>query len=116
MIAAVLCGYVALVLIVGVLANRTGGGDAGSPEDDFLAGRGLGAVVLFMAQFGTNAPAVVLVGIPGKTYHGGIATFGLNAPVVALGVPLTFWLVGSPARLCCTIAISPHWSGRSGEA
>ena len=87
--------YAALVLGIGLLASRR---PSRSPEDYFLAGRSLGTLVLFMALFGTNCTAFVLVGIPGQAYHDGIGIFGVNAPIVALGIPLTFWLVGSPAR------------------
>ncbi|MEQ8276093.1 MAG: sodium:solute symporter family protein [Deltaproteobacteria bacterium] len=87
--------YVLLVIGIGIASNRKS--DA-SPEDYFLAGRGLGSVVLFMALFGTNCTAFVLVGIPGRAYHDGVAVFGVNAPIIALGIPLCFWLIGSPAR------------------
>jgi len=87
--------YVVAVLTVGVLATR---GASNSPEEYFLAGRKLSNVVLFMALFGTNCTAFVLVGIPGRAYHDGIAVFGLNAPIAALGISLTFWAIGSPAR------------------
>ena len=59
------------------------------------SGRGLGPLVLFMALFGTNATAFVLVGIPGLAYHAGIGVFGVNAPLAALGIPLTFWAIGA---------------------
>ena len=87
--------YVVAVLVVGLLATR---GAARSPEEYFLAGRRLGTVVLFMALFGTNATAFVFVGIPGRAYHDGIGVFGINAPIVALCTPLTFFLIGVPAR------------------
>lgn len=87
--------YVVLVIGVGLWANRRA---AASPEEYFLAGRGLGTLVLFMALFGTNATAFVLVGIPGRAYHDGVGVFSVNAPIIALGVPLTFWAVGAPAR------------------
>ncbi len=87
--------YVAVVGLLGVAASRRA---AASPEEYFLAGRGLRTVVLFMALFGTNCTTFVLVGIPGLAYQLGIGVFGLNAAIVALGVPLTFWLIGSPAR------------------
>lgn len=87
--------YVALVIAVGALATRR---SARSPEEYFLAGRGLGTPVLFMALFGTNCTAFVLVGIPGLAYRGGIGVFGLNAPIIALGIPLSFWAIGVPAR------------------
>jgi len=87
--------YVGVVLALGFIATRRAGK---SPEEYFLAGRTLGPVVLFMALFGTNNTSFVLVGIPGLAYALGIGVFGLNAPIVALGIPLTFWAVGSPAR------------------
>ena len=90
-----LLAYAVLVLSVGLLATRTAGR---SPEDYFLAGRRLGLVVLFMALFGTNATAFIFVGIPGRAYHDGIGIFSVNAPIVALFTPLTFYLVGVPAR------------------
>lgn len=91
----VLAVYAAAVLALGALAARRA---SSSPEDYFLAGSGLGTVVLFMALFGTNCTPFVLVGIPGRAYHDGAAVFGLNVPVVALGIPLSFWAVGVPAR------------------
>lgn len=87
--------YVAAVIGVGWWVGRRA---EASPEEYFLAGRGLGTLVLFMALFGTNATAFVLVGIPGRAYHDGLGVFGLNAPIIALGVPLTFWAIGAPAR------------------
>ncbi len=94
-LAAVLGLYAALVIGVGIVATR---GSASSPEDYFLAGRKLGTLVLFMALFGTNATSFVLVGIPGRAYHDGIGVFSVNAPIVALFTPLTFYLLGAPAR------------------
>lgn len=87
--------YVLVVLVLGAVATRRA---TRSPTEYFLAGRGLGTVVLFMALFGTNATSFVLVGIPGHAYVHGVGTFGLNAPIVALGIPLTFWAIGAPAR------------------
>lgn len=87
--------YIGVVLVLGILANRRA---SSSPEEYFLAGRALGPLVLFMALFGTNNTSFVLVGIPGLSYDLGIGVFGLNAPIVALGIPLTFWAIGAPAR------------------
>ena len=95
LIAGPLLAYVAAVLLIGMAAARSSGS---SPEAYFLAGRTLGPLVLFMALFGTNCTAFVLVGIPGRAYHDGLGVFGVNAPIIALGVPLTFWAIGSPAR------------------
>lgn len=87
--------YVTVVLVLGLISTRRAGK---SPEDYFLAGRALGPLVLFMALFGTNNTSFVLVGVPGKAYNLGIGVFGLNAAIVALGIPLVFWAVGEPAR------------------
>jgi len=87
--------YVVLVIAAGALAARRSGR---SPEEYFLAGRGLGTGVLFMALFGTNCTAFVLVGVPAMAYREGLGIFGLNAPIVALGIPLSFWAIGVPAR------------------
>ena len=87
--------YVLIVGGLGLLAARR---SSRSPEEYFLAGRGLGTAVLFMALFGTNCTSFVLVGIPGLAYRHGLGVFGLNAAIVALGVPLTFFLIGVPAR------------------
>jgi len=87
--------YFGLVLLLGALAARS---SSRSPEEYFLAGRGLGTIVLFMALFGTNTSSFVLVGIPGMSYVHGIGVFGLNAAIVALGIPLSFWAIGAPAR------------------
>ena len=91
-----LAAYVVAVLAIGIAATRRA---STSPEAYFLAGRTLGPLVLFMALFGTNCTAFVLVGIPGRAYHDGVGVFSVNAPIIALGVPLTFWFVGRPARL-----------------
>ena len=94
-LAIAVAAYFLVVTLLGVAAGRS---SRSSPEEYFLAGRGLGTAVLFMALFGTNCTTFVLVGIPGLAYRMGIGVFGLNAAIVALGVPLTFWAIGAPAR------------------
>jgi len=87
--------YILVVLGVGWLATRRSGK---SPTEYFVAGRSLGPLILFMSLFGTNCTPFILIGIPGKAYHDGVGLFGLNAPLIALGIPLTFWAIGAPAR------------------
>lgn len=87
--------YIGVVVVLGFLATRRA---SRSPTEYFLAGRALGPLVLFMALFGTNNTSFVLVGIPGLSYNLGLGVFGLNAPIVALGIPLTFWAIGAPAH------------------
>ncbi|MCA9711076.1 MAG: sodium:solute symporter family protein [Myxococcales bacterium] len=86
--------YLAVVLAIGAVAyRRTGSGT----EEYFLGGRTARTVVLFMALLGTNVTPFVLMGIPGLAYHHGVGVFGLNAAIVALGIPWTFYAIGYPA-------------------
>jgi SSS family solute:Na+ symporter len=87
--------YLLITLVIGWLAWRR---TAATAEDYFLGGRAARTFVLFMALFGTNVTPFVLLGIPGLSYHHGVSIFGLNAAVVGLGIPLTFFLIGDPAR------------------
>ncbi len=86
--------YFAVVATIAALASRR---NVGGAEDYFLGGRSARTLVLFMALLGTNVTPFVLMGIPGLAYHHGIGVFGLNAAIVALGIPLTFWAIGYPA-------------------
>lgn len=52
-IATAALAYFAAVTVIGLVAGR---GSSRSPEDHFLAGRGLGTVVLFMARSGGRRP------------------------------------------------------------
>ena len=90
----VVIAYFAIVLVIGALAYRK---TENTAEDYFLGSRSAKTVVLFMALFGTNVTPFVLMGIPGLAYHHGIAVFGLNAAIIVLGIPLSFWLIGYPA-------------------
>lgn len=93
-IATVVLLYFAVVGGIAYAASRRGSADA---EDYFLGGRSAKTLVLFMALLGTNVTPFVLMGIPGLAYHHGVGVFGLNAAIVALGIPLTFWAIGYPA-------------------
>ena len=85
-IAATLAAYAACLLLIGFAANR---GAARTPDEYFLAGRRLGPVVLFMALFGTNATAFVLIGVPGLAYHDGIGVFSANARKSGCAMPIS---------------------------
>ncbi|MCA9652015.1 MAG: sodium:solute symporter family protein [Myxococcales bacterium] len=86
--------YLVVVLAIGVLAYRRTGS---SSEEYFLGGRSARTVVVFMALLGTNVTPFVIMGIPGLAYHHGVGVFGLNASIVALGIPWTFYAIGFPA-------------------
>ncbi len=95
-IGAVLVAYLVVVAAIGTVAARR---TSAEPEDYFLGGRAARTLVLFMALFGTNVTPFVLMGIPGIAYHDGVGVYGMNAAIVALGIPLSFWLIGEPARV-----------------
>ncbi len=86
--------YLAVVVAIGAVAYRRTGR---SSEEYFLGGRTAKTVVLFMALLGTNVTPFVIMGIPGLAYHQGVGVFGLNAAIVALGIPWTFYVIGWPA-------------------
>lgn len=92
--ALVILVYMVIVLCIGAVAYRR---SVQTAEDYFLGGRAAKTVVLFMALFGTNVTPFVLMGIPGLAYHAGVGVFGQNAAIVALGIPITFYLIGYPA-------------------
>ncbi len=86
--------YLVIVVVIGAVAyRRTGSGT----EEYFLGGRSARTLVLFMALLGTNVTPFVIMGIPGLSYHHGVGVFGLNAAIVALGVPWTIYAIGYPA-------------------
>jgi SSS family solute:Na+ symporter len=93
----VLLVYFGVVGAIGFAAYRRGQQGEGGAEDYFLAGRTARTIVLFMALFGTNVTPFVLMGIPGRAYHDGVGVFGYNAAIVALGIPVSFYLIGYPA-------------------
>ena len=98
--------YLAITLAIGFVAYRR---TTRSADDYFLGGRTTRTFVLFMALFGTNVTPFLLLGIPGLSYHSGIGEFGRNAAIIALGIPLTFYLIGYPAYIAARAigAITP---------
>jgi SSS family solute:Na+ symporter len=94
--ALVIALYFVAMLALGWIAERQS--RARNAEEYYLAGRGLSSLALFFALFGTNCSPFVLMGIPSQSYHDGLGIFSLNAPIIALGIPLTFWWIGVPAR------------------
>ncbi|MCA9716366.1 MAG: sodium:solute symporter family protein [Myxococcales bacterium] len=98
--------YLAITLGIGYVAYRR---TTAAADDYFLGGRTARTFVLFMALFGTNVTPFVLLGIPGISYHAGIGEFGRNAAIIALGIPLTFYLIGYPAYVAARAigAITP---------
>ena len=95
--AAVVFGYLALVLSIGVFAGRSGAVSSGrgEAEDYFLAGRSIGPVVFLLSLFGTNMTAFSILGASGHAFANGIVTFGLMASSSALVIPVGLFVIGT---------------------
>ena len=94
--AAVVFGYLALVLSIGVFAGRAGAGSGrGEAEDYFLAGRSIGPVVFLLSLFGTNMTAFSILGASGHSFANGIVTYGLMASSSALVIPIGLFVIGT---------------------
>ncbi len=85
--------YFGVLVGIGAFSYRM---SYGTPEDFFVARRGIGAFALFIGVFATNMTAFFMMGIPGASYHNGIGIYGWVAAPVALLTPLFFYLVGYP--------------------
>ncbi|HSC26373.1 MAG TPA: sodium:solute symporter family protein [Vicinamibacterales bacterium] len=92
--AAIVFGYLAIVLYIGIFAFRHRGPREGA-EDYFLAGRSLGPVVFLLSLFGTNMTAFTILGSAGHAFSNGIVTFGLMASASAFVIPLTLFFIGT---------------------
>ncbi len=82
--------YLFLTLLVGWLGYRKG---ESTPEDFFLAGRGIGAIVLLFTFIASNFSAFYFMGFAGAGYRIGYAYY----PMMALGTAfaaLAFYFIG----------------------
>ena len=89
---AIICLYLALVLLVGFLGHRL---FRGTGEDYFLASRTIGSFVLLMTLFGTNMTAFTMLGASGEAYRTGIDVFLLMGSSSAAVIPFVFYFVGT---------------------
>ena len=87
----VICGYLLLLLGLGVLSARF---FRGTSSDFFVASRSIGPFMLLMSVFGTTMTAFALVGSTGKAYTTGIGVYGLMASWSGLIHSAVFFLVG----------------------
>ena len=92
--AAVVFGYLAIALYIGVFAFRRSRGRTDA-EDYFLAGRSLGPAVFLLSLFGANMTAFSILGASGHAFANGIVTFGLMASSSALVIPVTLFFIGT---------------------
>jgi len=89
--AAVIFGYLLLVLVIGI-TNR---GSEGSAEGYFVAGRALGPAVFLLSLVGTNMTAFSILGASGHAFANGIVTYGLMASASALVIPFGLFVIGT---------------------
>jgi solute:Na+ symporter, SSS family len=98
--AAVVFGYLAVVLGIGLFAGRRSarlatGAERADAEDYFLAGRSIGPVVFLLSLFGTNMTAFSILGASGHAFANGIVTYGLMASSSALVIPIGIFAIGT---------------------
>ncbi|MFO8090065.1 MAG: sodium:solute symporter family protein [Desulfatiglandaceae bacterium] len=87
---AVLTGYFAMVMTIGLMARKQW---RATPESYFLADRALGTFVLLGTMVATNFSAFTVFGASGAGYRDGFAFF----PIMGFGtgfMALTFWILG----------------------
>jgi solute:Na+ symporter, SSS family len=89
----IIVAYLALLLGLGLLANRLSRGTA---EDYMLASHTIGPLLLLMSLFGTTMTAFALVGSTGRAYTLGVGVYGLLASASGIVHSLCFFLIGIP--------------------
>ncbi len=65
----IICGYLALLLLLGFGASRFG---RGTSSDYLLASHSIGPVLLLLSLFGTTMTAFALVGSTGEAFKRGV--------------------------------------------
>ena len=88
----IIIAYLAIVLGIGLAANRL---LRSTGEDYFVATRSIGPVVLLLSLFGTNMTAFAILGASSEAFQEGIAVFGKMASASALVIPLIFYFLGT---------------------
>ncbi|MCH5374834.1 MAG: sodium:solute symporter family protein, partial [Planctomycetes bacterium] len=89
----IIVAYLALLLGLGLLANRLFRGTA---EDYMLASHTIGPFLLLMSLFGTTMTAFALVGSTGRAFTSGVGVYGQLASASGIVHSLCFFLIGVP--------------------
>ncbi len=89
----VICGYLAILLMLGLVANRF---FRGTTDDYMLASHSIGPILLLMSLFGTTMTAFALVGSTGVSYRQGIGIYGELASAAGIMHSLCFLIIGVP--------------------
>ena len=88
---AIIAGYLVLLLLLGLGANRL---FRGTSRDYMLASHSIGPFLLLMSLFGTTMTAFALVGSTGRSYLWGAGVYGLLASASGIIHSLCFLLIG----------------------
>lgn len=89
---AIIVGYLAIVLAIGLFSHRF---FRGTSEDFFVAARTLGPFILLVSLFGANMTAFALLGSAGEAYMEGIGVYALMASSSGLVIPVVFYFIGT---------------------
>ena len=87
----IICGYLFLLLILGVGASRL---FRGTSQDYMLASHSIGPFLLLMSIFGTTMTAFALVGSTGESFKEGVGVYGMLASSSGIIHSLCFFLLG----------------------
>lgn len=87
----IICGYLALLLALGLFASRM---FRGTSHDYQLASHSIGPFLLLMSLFGTTMTAFALVGSTGESFKEGIGVYGMLASSSGIIHSLCFFLLG----------------------
>ncbi len=87
----IIIGYLSLLLILGLFANRF---FRGTSQDYMLASHSIGPFLLLMSLFGTTMTAFALVGSTGESYKVGIGVYGMLASSSGIIHSLCFFVLG----------------------
>ena len=88
---AILAGYLLLLVLLGVAANKL---LRGTKKDYLLASHTIGPVLLLLSMFGTTMTAFAIVGSSGKAFQLGTGVYGMLASGSGIVHSLCFYLVG----------------------
>ena len=87
----ILAGYLLLLVLLGVAANKL---LRGTKKDYLLASHTIGPVLLLLSMFGTTMTAFAIVGSSGKAFQLGTGVYGMLASGSGIVHSLCFYLVG----------------------
>ncbi|MCA9234073.1 MAG: hypothetical protein KDA44_01285, partial [Planctomycetales bacterium] len=87
----IICGYLGLLLLLGVFASRM---FRGTTQDYMLASHSIGPFLLLMSIFGTTMTAFALVGSTGEAFKRGAGVYGMLASSSGIIHSLCFFVLG----------------------